>query len=253
MSTFDLSGKAAIVTGGNNGIGRGIAIGLASAGASVCIAGRDEKKNEKVRLEIEKAGHESISVHCDVNVEQDIAAAIAATKDAFGGLNILVNNAGIATLNVPDQMSDEEWGSVVDTNLSSVFKFCRAAHTSLKSSSGGKIINIGSMYSIFGSPFAASYAASKGGVVQLTKSLAVAWAVDGIQVNAILPGWITTDMTAPIRSDMPDLYNSIIARTPAGRFGEPEDCAGTAIFLASDASNFITGQSIPVCGGYSVS
>jgi 2-deoxy-D-gluconate 3-dehydrogenase len=253
MSTFDLSGKAAIVTGGNNGIGRGIAIGLAGAGASVCIAGRDEKKNEKVRLEIEKSGHESISVQCDVNVERDIAAAIAATEDAFGGLNILVNNAGIATLNAPDQMSDEEWGSVVDTNLSSVFKFCRAAHTSLKSSSGGKIINIGSMYSIFGSPFAASYAASKGGVVQLTKSLAVAWAVDGIQVNAILPGWITTDMTAPIRSDMPDLYNSIIARTPAGRFGEPEDCAGTAIFLASDASNFITGQSIPVCGGYSVS
>ena len=109
------------------------------------------------------------------------------------------------------------------------------------------------MYSIFGSPFAASYAASKGGVVQLTKSLAVAWAADNIQVNAILPGWINTDMTAPIRSDMPDLYSSIIARTPAGRFGEPEECAGTAIYLASEASNFITGQSIPVCGGYSVS
>lgn len=253
MSSFDLSGKAAIVTGGNNGIGRGIAIGLASAGASVCIAGRDEKKNEKVRLEIESLGHKPISVQCDVNVERDIAAAIEATEDAFGGLSILVNNAGIATLNAPDQMTDDEWDSVVDTNLSSVFKFCRAAHPSLKKSGSGKIINIGSMYSLFGSSFAASYAASKGGVVQLTKSLAVAWAGDHIQVNVILPGWITTDMTAPIRNDMPDLYESIIARTPAGRFGEPDDCAGTAVYLASGASNFITGQSIAVCGGYSVS
>ena len=253
MGTFDLSGKAAIVTGGNNGIGRGIAIGLANAGASVCIAGRNENKNEKVRLEIEESGHECISVQCDVNIEEDIAAAIAATEDAFGGLDILVNNAGIATMNAPDQMSDEEWNSVVETNLSSVFRFCRAAHPSLQSSGGGKIINIGSMYSIFGSPFAASYAASKGGVVQLTKSLAVAWAGDRIRVNAILPGWITTDMTAPLRSEMRDLYDSIIARTPAGRFGEPEDCAGAAVFLASNASDFITGQSIAVCGGYSVS
>lgn len=253
MSSFDLSGKAAIVTGGNDGIGRGIAIGLASVGASVCIAGRDEEKNEKVRVEIENSGHESISVRCDVNVEQDISGAIAATEDAFGGLDILVNNAGIAALNAPEHMSDEEWCSVIDTNLSSVFKFCRAAHPALAKSSSGKVINIGSMYSIFGSPFAASYAASKGGVVQLTKSLAVAWAGDNIQVNAILPGWIVTDMTAPIRNEMPDLYESIIARTPAGRFGEPEECAGTAIYLASEASNFITGQSIAVCGGYSVS
>ena len=253
MNPFDLSGKAAIVTGGNNGIGRGIAIGLAGAGANVCIAGRDEKKNENVRLEIEELGHECISLRCDVNVEADIAAAIAATEEAFGGLSILVNNAGIAALNVPENMSDEEWSSVIETNLSSVFKFSRAAHPSLAKSGGGKIINIGSMYSIFGSPLAASYAASKGGVVQLTKSLAVAWANDDIQVNAILPGWITTDMTAPIRNDMQDLYDSIVARTPAGRFGEPEECAGTAVYLASEASNFVTGQSIAVCGGYSVS
>ena len=252
MNPFDLSGKAAIVTGGNNGIGRGIAIGLAGAGASVCIAGRDEKKNENVRLEIEELGHESISLRSDVNVEADIAATIAATEEAFGGLSILVNNAGIAALNVPEQMSDEEWSSVIETNLSSVFKFSRAAHPSLAKSGGGKIINIGSMYSIFGSPLAASYAASKGGVVQLTKSLAVAWANDDIQVNAILPGWITTDMTAPIRNDMQDLYDSIVARTPAGRFGEPEECAGTAVYLASEASNFVTGQSIAVCGGFMV-
>ena len=253
MNPFDLTGKAAIVTGGNDGIGRGIATGLASAGASVCIAGRNEERNDQVRREIEKAGHAAIAVRCDVNAEADIAAAIAATEEAFGGLNILVNNAGIAELDAPEHMSDEAWSSVMETNLTSVFKFSRAAHPSLTKSGGGKIINIGSMYSIFGSPFAASYAASKGGVVQLTKSLAVAWANVSIQVNAILPGWITTDMTAPIRSDMPDLYASILARTPAGRFGEPEELAGTAIYLASEASNFVTGQSIPVCGGYSVS
>ena len=253
MNAFDLTGKAAIVTGGNDGIGRGIAIGLASAGASVCIAGRNEIKNDEVRREIEENGGAAIAVGCDVNVEADIGAAIAATEDAFGSLNVLVNNAGIAELDAPEDMSDAAWDSVVETNLSSVFKFCRAAPPSFTRSGSGKIINIGSMYSIFGSPFAASYAASKGGVVQLTRSLAVAWAKDDIQVNAILPGWITTDMTAPIRNDMPDLYRSIIARTPAERFGEPEELAGTAVYLASKASDFVTGQSIAVCGGYSVS
>ncbi len=223
MNLFDLKGKAAIVTGGNDGIGRGIAIALATAGASVCIAGRNEKKNERVHLEIEKLGARSIVSRCDVNVEADIEATIATTEKAFGGLGILVNNAGIAALNAPERMTDEEWDSVIQTNLSSVFKFSRAAHASLAKSGGGKVINIGSMYSIFGSPFAPSYSASKGGVVQLTKSLAVAWAKDNIQVNAILPGWIATDMTAPIKSDMPDLYQGIIARTPAGRFGEPEE------------------------------
>jgi 2-deoxy-D-gluconate 3-dehydrogenase len=251
MNLFDLKGKAAIVTGGNDGIGRGIAIALAKAGASVCVAGRNEEKNERVHLEIEKLGARSIVSRCDVNVEADIAATIAAAERAFGSLGILVNNAGIAAVNAPEAMTNEEWDSVIQTNLSSVFKFSRAAHPSL-AKSGGKIINIGSMYSIFGSPFATSYSASKGGVVQLTKSLAVAWAKDNIQVNAILPGWITTDMTAPIKSDMPDLYQAIIARTPAGRFGEPEEIGGTAVFLASEAANFVTGQAVAICGGYSV-
>jgi 2-deoxy-D-gluconate 3-dehydrogenase len=252
VKAFDLSGKVAIVTGGNYGIGRGITMALAMAGASVCIAGRNEERNESVRLELEELGVRAISSHCDVNVEADIAATIAATEEAFGGLNILVNNAGIVTLNAPEHMTDEEWNSVIQTNLSSVFKFSRAAHSSLAKSGGGKIINIGSMYSIFGGPLVPSYTASKGGVVQLTKSLAVSWAKDNIQVNAILPGWITTDMTAPIRNDMPDMYEAIIARTPAGRFGEPEECGGTAVFLASGAANFVTGQGIAVCGGYSI-
>ena len=252
MNLFDLKGKAAIVTGGNDGIGQGIAIALAMAGASVCIAGRNDEKNERVRLEVEKLGVPSIASHCDVNVAADITATLAATEDAFGCLSILVNNAGIATLNPPELMTDEEWDSVIQTNLSGVFKFSRAAHPSLAKSGGGKVINIGSMYSLFGSPFAPSYSASKGGVVQLTRSLAVAWAKDNIQVNAILPGWINTNMTAPIKGEMPDFYGDIIARTPAGRFGEPAECGGAAVFLASAAANFITGQAIAVCGGYSV-
>jgi 2-deoxy-D-gluconate 3-dehydrogenase len=252
MNQFNLQGKTAIVTGANGGIGRGIALALAGTGANICIAGRNEQKNEGVRNEIEKLGSAVIAQTCDVNDGASITATIEATISTFGGFDILVNNAGIAALNSPEAMTDDEWMSVIDTNLNSVFKFSRAAHTPLKNAGGGKIINIGSMYSIFGSPFAASYAASKGGVVQLSKSLAVSWAADNIQVNAILPGWIETDMTAPIESDMADLHAAIVARTPAGRFGKPEEIGGTAVYLASSASDFVTGQSIAVCGGYSI-
>ena len=252
MSQFNLNGKTAIITGGNGGIGRGIALALAEAGANICIAGRNEQKNEKVRIEIEGLGASVIAQPCNVNDNVSIAETIEATVDAFGGLDILVNNAGIAALNSPESITDEEWMSVTDTNLNSVFRFSRAAHDPLAKAGGGKIINIGSMYSIFGSPFLASYSASKGGVVQLSKSLAVSWAGDNIQVNAILPGWIETDMTAPIESDMVEVHSAIIARTPAGRFGQPEEIGGTAVYLASSASNFVTGQSIPVCGGYSI-
>ncbi|MBK7729668.1 MAG: SDR family oxidoreductase [Gammaproteobacteria bacterium] len=148
--------------------------------------------------------------------------------------------------------TDEAWSQVIGTNLDSVFRFSRTAYPRLRARGGGKIINIGSEYSIFGSPYAVSYAASKGAVIQLTKSLAIAWAPHGIQVNAIIPGWIATDLTAPIK-EMADLRRQILERTPAGRFGDPEDCAGAAVFLASSASNFVTGQSLIVDGGYSVS
>jgi len=251
MKLFDLGGKVAIVTGGNGGIGRGIALGLAQAGADVCIAARDAAKSEGVQREIAALGRRSIAVRCDVDQSTDIEAAIDTARDAFGAIHILVNNAGRAVIKAPEAMTDEEWLSVIDTNLNAVFRFCRAVHPHLKSAGGGKIVNIGSMYSLFGSPLVPSYAASKGGVIQLTKSLAVAWAQDNVQVNAILPGWITTDMTAPVR-DMTEMYQAIVSRTPAGRFGEPEECAGAAVFLASAASDFVTGQSLAVCGGYSI-
>jgi len=251
MKLFDLQKKVAIVTGGNGGIGRGIALGLAQAGAAVCAAGRNEEKNERTRQEIAEGNGRCIAVRCDVNELPDIETTIETTREALGGLDILVNNAGIVALVPPEQMSDEDWSSVLDTNLTSVFRFSRAAYPHLVERGGGKIINIGSMYSIFGSPLVPSYASSKGGVIQLTKSLAVAWAQQNVQVNAILPGWVKTDMTAPL-DNMPEMYDAIVARTPAGRFAEPEECAGTAVFLASAASAFVTGQSIGVCGGYSI-
>lgn len=252
MKLFDLTGKTAIVTGGNGGIGRGIALALAGAGANVCVAGRNDDKNTKVCAEIDNLGAQALAARCDVNDAGDIAATLEATVEAFGGLHILVNNAGISAINSPEALTDDEWQSVIDTNLTSVFKFSRAAHGELAKAGGGKIINIGSMYSLFGHPLLPSYGASKGGVVQLTKSLAAAWAPHNIQVNAILPGWIETDMTAPLNdAEFADFHAEIIMRTPAGRFGKPEELGGTAVYLASAASDFVTGQSIPVCGGYS--
>jgi len=167
-------------------------------------------------------------------------------------LDILVNNAGISRADAtPEEMTDDTWLQVIDTNLNSVFKCCRSAHPLMKEH-GGKIINIGSMYSLFGTPFIPNYAASKGAIVQLTKSLATAWARNNIQVNSILPGWISTDLTKGVEADK-KMVAQIEERTPAGRFGLPQDLGGTAVFLASDAANFVTGQNIAVCGGYSVS
>ena len=251
MATFDLTGRTALVTGGNGGIGLGIATALAEAGANVVIAGRDEEKNHAASKQIEGQGGQCRSLKCDVDNLDDIDAAIAETTDAFGGLQILVNNAGIAAGESPENMTDAIWDSVIDTNLRSVFRFSRQAFETMKKGGFGKIINIGSMYSLFGSAQVPNYSASKGGVVQLTKSLAVAWAPHRIEVNCILPGWITTDMTRPV-IDNQSFHQQIVQRTPAGRFGEPEECGGAAVFFASSASDFVTGQSLAVCGGFSV-
>lgn len=251
FNEFDLEGKVAIVTGGNGGIGRGIAVGLACAGADVIIAARNEEKTSQVVDEIKGIGRRCLGIRCDVQKREDIRTTVDTALKEFGAVNILVNNAGISRGGPPQSIPEETWDSVVDTNLKTVFLFSQAVHPALVAAGGGKIINIGSEYSIFGSSFALPYAASKGGVIQLTKSLAIAWASDNIQVNAIIPGWVRTDMTAPIFSNEP-FYKVIVQRTPAGRFAEPEEMAGAAVFLASAASNFITGQSIPVDGGYSI-
>ena len=173
-------------------------------------------------------------------------------REAFGKIDILVNNAGIAIHKLPQDMTMAEWNRNLAVNLNGCFMCAKAVYPLMKAQGGGKIINIGSMYAIFGSGALPAYAASKGGVVQLTKSLAIAWAGDNIQVNALMPGFINTDLSAAGKRDVPGMTESVVARTPAGRWGEPEDCAGAAVFLASAAADFITGTALPVDGGYAV-
>lgn len=247
---FDLTGKTALVTGGNGGIGLSMALGLQKAGAKLVIAGRNaEKGAEALRV---LSGGEAHFLQTDVADTERCAALIEVAGGLLGGLDILINNAGITARKRPENLTHEEWDRVMRTNLTSAFLCSQAAYPVMKARGGGKIINVGSMLSIFGAPFAAAYAASKGGIVQLTKSLATAWAVDGIQVNAILPGWIDTDMGASARNQVEGLHQRVVARTPAGRWGAAQDFEGVAVFLASSASDFITGVALPVDGGYSV-
>jgi 2-dehydro-3-deoxy-D-gluconate 5-dehydrogenase len=248
---FDLDGRVAIVTGGNGGIGLGMATGLAQAGAALLIAGRNTAKNAAAVKTLQALGANAAALEADVTGQAACRALVAAALDRFGRLDILVNNAGTNIRKQPQDYTAEEWKSVLDTNLTSAFLCSQAAYPAMLKAGGGKIINIGSMLSIFGARFAGPYGASKGGMVQLTKSLASAWAKDHIQVNAVLPGWIDTDLTRQARKDIPGLHESVLARTPAGRWGEPSDFAGIAVFLASSAANFITGATIAVDGGYS--
>lgn len=253
MKLFDLTGKVAIVTGGNSGIGLGIARGLAAAGAGVVIAARDAERSRAAVLQLEADGRNALAVGCDVTDPESITEMVRAAKDWLGHIDILVNNAGSTVRKRPEHLSLEEWHSVLSANLDSAFLCSKACHPVMKAGGGGKILNNGSMLSLFGSPWGAAYAASKGGVVQLTKSLATAWAADNIQVNCFLPGWIDTPLAASARAQVPGLYESVLARTPAKRWGTPDDLQGIAVFLASAASDFITGAVIPVDGGFSAS
>jgi len=248
MTSFDLTGKVALVTGGNGGIGLGMARGLAEAGASVMVAGRDAQKNRRA---VEALGQKADAIEVDMALDSGGESAVAASVRKFGRLDIVVNNAGTNIRKPPQDYTMAEWHSVLNTNLTSMFACCQAAYPHLRQR-GGKIINIGSMMSLFGASFAAPYGASKGGVVQLTKSLAAAWANENIQVNAVLPGWIDTDLTKRARQEIGGLHERVLARTPAARWGAIADFAGIAVFLFSSASDFVTGAAIPVDGGYSV-
>ncbi|MBS0242237.1 MAG: glucose 1-dehydrogenase [Proteobacteria bacterium] len=249
---FDLKGRVALVTGGNGGIGLGMARGLAEAGADVVIAARKVQKSEAAAAALAKLGVRSAVVEVDVANEASVKAMVEETVKRFGRLDILVNNAGINIRKRPEQYKMSEWREVLSINLDGAFYCSHAAQPAMKAQGGGKIINIGSMMSIFGAAFAAPYAASKGGIVQMTKALATAWAVDNIQVNAVLPGWIDTELTQKAREQVDGLHQNVLKRTPAGRWGEPTDFAGIAVFLASKASDFVTGTAIPVDGGFSV-
>jgi 2-deoxy-D-gluconate 3-dehydrogenase len=249
---FDLNGKVAIVTGGNGGIGLGMARGLAEAGAAIAVVGRNEAKSVAAVAELQRAGARAIPVATDVTDKEAVTAMVERVQGEFGRIDILVNNAGINIRKAPHALDLGEWDSVIRTNLTSAFLCSQAVHGAMKQAGGGKIINIGSMMSIFGASFAPAYAASKGGIVQFTRSCAVAWAADNIQANAILPGWIDTELTMRAREQVEGLHDRVLARTPAARWGAISDFAGIAVFLSSPASDFVTGTAIPVDGGFSV-
>jgi 2-deoxy-D-gluconate 3-dehydrogenase len=249
---FDLKGRVAIVTGGNGGIGLGMARGLAGAGARIVVAARNAEKSRAAVAELAGLGAEALAVSVDVTDESAVARLVQQTLERFGRIDALVNNAGTNIRKPIHEYSLDEWKRVLDTNLTSAFLCSRAVYPAMKAAGGGKVINIGSMMSIFGASFAPAYAASKGGIVQLTKSTATAWARDNIQVNAVLPGWIDTELTRGARREVPGLNDNVLHRTPAGRWGVIDDMAGVAVFLASPASDFVTGAVIPVDGGYSI-
>ena len=236
MTLFDLTGKVAVVTGGNGGIGLGMARGLAGAGCDVVVAARNADKSSRAVKELEGLGVRAAAISVDVADEPSVETLIARAVEAFGRIDIVVNNAGTNVRKPPEELALAEWHHVMDTNLTSAFL----------------VINIGSMMSIFGVRFSPAYAASKGGIVQLTKVMATAWAGDNIQVNAVLPGWIDTELTQGARKQIATLHDSVLKRTPAGRWGVMADMSGVAVFLASPASDFVTGTAIPVDGGYSI-
>ncbi|MEW6750526.1 MAG: glucose 1-dehydrogenase [Candidatus Latescibacterota bacterium] len=250
MDLFDLSGRVAVITGGNGGIGLGMGRALAQGGAAVVVAGRNHAKSAAAVQELEALGAQAAAVEVDVAQEASCQGMAAAAVERFGRLDILVNNAGTNIRKQAQEYSLAEWHAVVDTNLTGAFLCARAAYPHMVQAGGGKVINVGSIMSLFGAPFTVPYAASKGGMVQFTKALATAWARDNIQVNAVLPGWIDTELSRRARQEVAGLHERVLARTPAGRWGVPDDLGGIAVFLASRASDFVTGTAIPVDGGY---
>ena len=252
MNLFDLTGRVAVITGGNGGIGLGMAHGLTAAGAAVVIAGRNPEKNEIALKELKAQGAQAASVEVDITDKASCQRMINTAVEQFGRLDILINNAGTNIRRPAEEYELAEWNTVIETNLTAAFLCAQAAHAPMLKAGGGKIINIASMMSIFGASFAIPYASSKAGIVGLTRALATGWAKDNIQINAVLPGWVDTELTQRARREVDGLHDRVLARTPAGRWGVAADLSGIAIFLASRASDFITGTSIPVDGGYSV-
>lgn len=249
---FDLAGKVAVVTGGNGGIGLGIAVGLAEAGAHVVVTGRNGDKNAAAVGAISSAGGSASAVEADIRDESACRALIDGAGEAHGRVDILVNNSGINYRKMPQDFSLAEWHDVIDTNLTAPFLLSQAVYPHFLAQGGGKIINIGSIAAFMGSPVGVAYAPSKGGILQLTRALAVAWAKDNIQVNCIQPGWIDTPLSQNARREIAGLEDAVVARTPAGRWGTPGDFAGAAVFLASAASGFVNGAQLVIDGAYSI-
>jgi 2-deoxy-D-gluconate 3-dehydrogenase len=249
MEFFKLTGKSALVTGSQTGLGAGIAIALAQAGANVVLHGRDCRGIGEVRATIESTGVKTTHFLGDVSNPKVCEDLVAFTVQEMGSIDILVNNAGIIRRSPAAEFSEKDWYDVIEVNLNAVFRLCQLAGRHMLNQGHGKIINIASLLSFQGGVFVPSYAAAKGAVSQLTKALANEWAAQGINVNAIAPGYMATDNTAPLRSN-PVRSQQILERIPTGRWGTPEDLGGTAVFLASAASNYVNGHVLVVDGGW---
>lgn len=247
MRMFDLTGKVAIVTGLSRGLGQGIALALAEAGAD--IFGVSTKGATETKSKVEALGRHYFEICADLSDASSPEKIVDACIASYGRVDILVNNAGAMRRAPAYEMSERDWDHVVDVNLKSVFFLARAAAKRMREVGGGKIINLASMLSYQGGINVAGYTASKGGVKSLTMLLANEWAKDGICVNAIAPGYMATDMTEAIRND-PIRNGDILARIPKGRWGTPQDLGGAAVFLASRASDYVTGITVPVDGGW---
>lgn len=248
-SLFDLTGKTAVITGGNGGIGLGCARGLAASGANIAIWARDPDKSAAAEKDLIELGIKAHSYSVDVTSRSDLERAVSETVSDFGGIDILIANAGLNIRMRPEELSDEIVDQMIDVNLKAVFACAQLVYPEMKRRGGGKIILIGSLTSIQGFGIAPIYSATKGAVVQLGKSLAAAWGADNIQVNTILPGWIVTEMTSVTRN-VPGLHEHVLSRTPAGRWGSPSDFEGIANYFASSASDFVTGTDIQIDGGF---
>ncbi|HZE08071.1 MAG TPA: glucose 1-dehydrogenase [Gemmatimonadaceae bacterium] len=246
---LDLTNRTAVVIGATSGLGKAIAIGLAEAGADVVPTGRRAKLAKEVSREVEALGRRSLAVASDVTDEDSIQALADAAIDKFGKVDILVNAAGITTRRPTLDVSDEEWNEILDTNLTGMLRACRVFGRHMIERRYGRIINIGSLTSVVALYEVAAYGASKAGVAALTKSLAVEWAPFGVCVNAILPGVFRTALNEGLL-DGTNRGRELLTRTPMEKFGQPEDVAGAAIFLASESARFVTGHLLAVDGGF---
>lgn len=245
--SFDLTGRRALVTGANTGIGQAIAVALAEAGADIALAGRSAP--DETLAMIAATGRKAIDLRADLSSTAPVAGLVDDAASALGGLDILVNNAGIIRRNDLADFTEEDWDAVVDTNLKTLFFLSQAAAKVMMAQGAGKIVNIASLLSFQGGIRVPSYAAAKSGVAGLTKAMANELAPKGVQVNAIAPGYIATNNTAALQADE-TRNRQIMERIPAGRWGRPEDIAGAAVFLASPASDYVTGHILAVDGGW---
>jgi len=248
---FDLTGQVALVTGASKGLGRAIAVGLAKAGAQLALCARSLEGLAATKEEVEAHAVRAEIFAMDVLRAASVREAVAAAIAAFGRIDILVNDAGVNVRKPTLELSEEEWDLVLDTNLKGYFLVAQAVGAHMVSRGRGKVINVSSIFGAVGMHNQLAYAASKGGVVQLTKVMAIEWAKHGVSVNAVAPTYFETPLVAALRDD-PERFRFINERTPMGRWGQPEELEGTVVWLASRASDFVTGQTVYVDGGWTI-